>query len=112
VECPAVVSPGTPFSDWLRELDVIMVCEKLLPRVFAWARRQSVRVVYIPNLDWAGLSGSVERWVRQIRKSGCECGRRQHGGYGTRRGWCDRELVRGRSPIPCAVIAVCSKMVR
>ena len=72
MECPAVVSPGTPFSDWLRQLDVMIVCEKLLPRVFARARRQSVRVVYIPNLDWAGLSGSVERWVRQIRKSGCE----------------------------------------
>jgi glycosyltransferase involved in cell wall biosynthesis/SAM-dependent methyltransferase len=72
LECPAVVPKGTRFFDWLLQLDVLIVCEKLLPGVFARARRQSVRVVYIPNLDWASARGGVERWVQQIRKLGCE----------------------------------------
>ena len=72
VQCPSGVPPGTPFADWLRQLDTMLVCEKLLPRVFAWARQQGIRVVYIPNVDWASLSGSVERWARVVRQSGCE----------------------------------------
>jgi glycosyltransferase involved in cell wall biosynthesis/SAM-dependent methyltransferase len=71
-QCPASVSPGTPFANWLHRLDVMIVCEKLLPRAFAWAHQRGVRVVFIPNLDWAGLRGSVERWAREICRSGCE----------------------------------------
>jgi glycosyltransferase involved in cell wall biosynthesis/2-polyprenyl-3-methyl-5-hydroxy-6-metoxy-1,4-benzoquinol methylase len=94
VQCPSSVPPGTPFSDWLRRLDTMIVCEKLLPRAFARARRQGVRVVYIPNLDWAELRGSVERWAREVCKSGCEV-------------WAKTERVAaalGTAGVPCKLV--------
>lgn len=70
--CPAAVPPGTPFVDWLHDLDVMIVCEKLLPAVFSMARRQGVRVVYIPNLDWATFGGSTGRWIDEVQRLKCE----------------------------------------
>src|SRR5690606_5271678 len=31
-----------------------------------------VRVVFVPNLDWAHLHGDSSRWALAVRKSGCE----------------------------------------
>lgn len=31
VQCSSGVPPGTPFADWLRQLDTMIVCEKLSP---------------------------------------------------------------------------------
>ncbi|MBN1978942.1 MAG: glycosyltransferase [Anaerolineae bacterium] len=71
-DCPSAVLSGTPFVDWLQNLDVVIVCEKLLPSVFSMARRRGVRVIYIPNLDWATFEGSTERWVSEVQRLDCE----------------------------------------
>lgn len=71
-DCPSAVPPGTPFSDWLQDLDVIIVCETLLPTVFSMARRRGVRVVYIPNLDWATFERSTERWTDEVQRLDCK----------------------------------------
>ena len=61
-----VISPGIELGQWVRHLDVLIVCEKLLEGVFDLARRHGVRVVYVPNLDWACLGNSVSRWVEAL----------------------------------------------
>lgn len=70
--CQAAVPKGTRFQDWLQEIDVLVVCEKLLPQTFALAKKSGVQVVYIPNLDWAMFHGRVENWVEAVKTSGCE----------------------------------------
>jgi SAM-dependent methyltransferase len=71
-DCPSAVAPGTSFVDWLQRLDVMIVCEKLLPALFSEAARRGVRVVYIPNLDWATFEGSTERWGAEVQRLGCD----------------------------------------
>jgi glycosyltransferase involved in cell wall biosynthesis/SAM-dependent methyltransferase len=71
-DCPSAVAPGTLFIDWLQHLDIMIVCEKLLPAVFSEATRRGVRVVYVPNLDWATFEGSTERWVAEVQRLGCD----------------------------------------
>ncbi|MCB0205322.1 MAG: methyltransferase domain-containing protein [Anaerolineae bacterium] len=72
VPCNSAVAPGTPLSQWLAELDVLVVCEVLLPSLFAQARQQGVRVVYVPNLEWATAPGGVPGWCKRVRESGCQ----------------------------------------
>ncbi len=65
---------GSALLDWLGNLDVWITLEALLPRTFALARRQGVRVIYVPNLDWACLDSSddPQRWVQALRSSRAE----------------------------------------
>ena len=63
-----VVTPGTELGPWLRHLDVLIVCETLLERVFDLAHHHGVRVVFVPNLDWACLGDNVSRWVEALRR--------------------------------------------
>ena len=65
----AEVAPtGTELGQWLVHLDVLIVCETLLEPVFDLAHRHDVRVVFVPNLDWACLGDSVTRWVAALKR--------------------------------------------
>jgi glycosyltransferase involved in cell wall biosynthesis/2-polyprenyl-3-methyl-5-hydroxy-6-metoxy-1,4-benzoquinol methylase len=78
VTCRQAVPRGTRFDDWLDEIDVLVVSEHFLPQAFQRAKTKDVKVVYIPNLDWATHGGAarasegVRRWVDAVKKSGCE----------------------------------------
>ena len=65
------VAPGTRLTSWLSQLDVLVVDEKLLPRLFAMARRKGVEVVYLVDLDWATAKGGPGGWLEAVRASGC-----------------------------------------
>lgn len=69
----STVPPGTLLADWLGSLDVLVVFETFLPRVFQQAAHSGVRVVYIPNVDWACLPGEQESasWIQQVAASNC-----------------------------------------
>jgi glycosyltransferase involved in cell wall biosynthesis/SAM-dependent methyltransferase len=70
--CKAAVPKGTHFLDWLRNIDTLIICEKLLSHTFAQAKQHGVQVVYIPNMDWAAVHGQVGHWVKAVQSSGCQ----------------------------------------
>jgi len=70
--CSAAVAAGTRLQDWLRNLDVMIVSEKVMPKTFSLARRLQVRVIFIPMVDWASHHGGINGWARCVRNTGCE----------------------------------------
>jgi len=63
---PASVPAGTTLAAWLKTLDVMIVGEALIPQTFQAATSLGVRIVYIPNLDWAALR-STRAWLDWLR---------------------------------------------
>jgi glycosyltransferase involved in cell wall biosynthesis len=63
---------GTPLPDWLATLDAVIVCECLMPQTFELARRRGVRVVYVPNWEWAAVDGDTGLWVETVKRSGAQ----------------------------------------
>jgi glycosyltransferase involved in cell wall biosynthesis len=71
-----VVERGTPLIDWLQRVDTVIVPESLLPGTFELMRSFGIRVVLIPNLDWAvdpcDESADVGEWIGALRSSRVE----------------------------------------
>ena len=65
---PAAVPAKTLLKDWLGTIDVMIVGEVLVPQTLQAALDAGVRVVYIPNLDWAKLGASVGAWAAWLRE--------------------------------------------
>jgi glycosyltransferase involved in cell wall biosynthesis len=65
---------GTPLLEWLSLVDTVLVPETLLPRTFELTKARGIRVVLIPNLDWAVIPGCefVSEWVKALRSSPVE----------------------------------------
>ena len=68
------VPEGTPLLEWLSRVDTVLVPEALLPRTFELMKSRRIRVVLIPNLDWAVIPGSedVGAWLKALRSSPVE----------------------------------------
>jgi len=62
------VEEGTLFEDWLRILDVVIVFETALPKTFQKLHEMGKRIIFIPNVDWAGN----EIWASSILDAKCE----------------------------------------
>jgi glycosyltransferase involved in cell wall biosynthesis/SAM-dependent methyltransferase len=71
VRCAGAVAPGMLLSDWLTRIDTLIVCEDLLPDLFRRAHDRGIHVVYIPNLDWALVDGTVEKWLKEVKAGYC-----------------------------------------
>src|SRR6266446_7344556 len=68
------VPEGTPLLEWLSRVDTVLVPETLLPRTFDLMKSLGIRVVLIPNVDWAVIPGSedVVEWIEVLRSSPVE----------------------------------------
>jgi glycosyltransferase involved in cell wall biosynthesis len=66
--------PGDRFLAWARSCDVVFLIEQFLPAAVEHLQRNGVRVVFVPNLDWAVLMGDadVSTWVEAVRSSGVD----------------------------------------
>jgi len=64
---PAAVPARTVLSDWLKTIDVMIVGEVLVPKTLQAALDANIRVLYIPNLDWAKLGTSSDAWIQWVR---------------------------------------------
>ena len=70
---PAAIAAHTLFIEWIQFIDVLVVCERMMPRTFQYARDAEVRVAYVPNLDWSQLDDdNVEAWIEAVRGSGID----------------------------------------
>lgn len=69
---PGLVKEGTPFNKWIQSLDILIGSEIWLENAFMLARKYGVRVIYIPNLDWAISKGDTEQWIEEVKKSDVE----------------------------------------
>ena len=69
-----MVAEGTPLLEWLSRVDTVLVPETLLPRTFDLMNSLGIRVVLIPNLDWAVIPGCeyVSEWLKALRSSPVE----------------------------------------
>src|SRR5258708_35643969 len=65
VHYPSIAPEGTPLVEWLSGVDTVLVPEALLPRTFDLMKSLGIRVVLIPNLDWAVIPGcdDVGEWL-------------------------------------------------
>jgi len=74
VHYPSIAPEGTPLVEWLSGVDTVLVPETLLPRTFDLMKSLGIRVVLIPNVDWAVIPGSedVGKWIEVLRSSPVE----------------------------------------
>lgn len=66
--------PDDRFLAWAGSCDVVFLVEQFLPAAVEHLQRYGVRVVFVPNLDWAVLRGDadVSSWVEAVRSSGVD----------------------------------------
>lgn len=69
---PCSVKNGTRFVDWLHSLDVLICNEVWLEKAFRLACKCGVKVIYVPNIDWALTNGSTTRWINDVKRSQIE----------------------------------------
>lgn len=58
---------GVGWPDFLERVDVVVLFEFLPVKAISAALARGVRVVYVPNADWAEIGGDVNAWVNMVR---------------------------------------------
>ena len=66
---PWSIGGGTALDSWLMNIDVLFISEQLNSYLFENIL-PSIKIVYIPNLEWArlaGVDGDVATWISSVR---------------------------------------------
>lgn len=65
------VEAGMRYLEWLKNIEVLICFEQLLPAAFLRAVALGVAVAFVPNLDWATLyaEDDVTRWLAVLREA-------------------------------------------